>query len=63
VLEVWEKKVQRALAGLPTDFDGDGFEEYLQWTDKDGVIHNASDCVANCHVSLACFTGICHPVE
>jgi hypothetical protein len=39
VMKEWEKKLQRARAGLPTDFDGDGFEEYLQWIDKDGVIH------------------------
>jgi|GEM_PF-1547357 len=39
VMERWERKVERARAGLPTDFDDDGFEEYLQWADKDGVIH------------------------
>ena len=35
----WERKIEKARTGERVDFDGDGFEEYLQWTDKDGVIH------------------------
>jgi len=39
VMQEWERNVERARAGEPVDFDGDGFEEYLQWTDEKGIIH------------------------
>jgi hypothetical protein len=35
----WERNIERAKAGFPIDFDGDGFEEYLQRTDESGIIH------------------------
>jgi len=34
-----EQKIARAKAGLPTDFTGDGHEEYLQETDENGVLY------------------------